>query len=803
MRIPYSWLKEYIDLEGVDPLEVGKKLTISGSEVSSIDTAGGDIPGVVVGRIVSTHKHPDVDRLIVCKVDIGDGELLSIVCGASNVADNILVPVAIVGAKLPNGQTIKRTSIRGFESSGMICSKSELNYIDENSVSNEEDKIWVIAEGLVEIGTDISSLIDSVEYILNTEVTANRGDMLSILGFARECSVVLEKRLFMPHIATYDNVGGNIDIIVENTELCPKYCARLINNVTISPSPFWMQNRLKMCGIKPRNNIVDISNYVMLEYGQPTHVFDYDKIADKKITIRNARNDEKITLLDEREVMLKSDILIIADTEKPIAIAGVMGGLDTSITETTKSILVESAYFDSISVRCTSSSTGIKTDASYRFERGIDHTLTIKALNRVVELIVTLDKTSKIASHAKELNNKLFENRHILFDCDLIKKYLSLNITRLEIAALFKQSGLNSSPLGGNSLKVALPHHRQDLTISVDLVEEVARLHGYNNIETKIPRIKSNYIKSDYYEISKLKHLMAFYGFLETKQYSMGYSGLYSKLGMDENMFINVLNPLSQDLDILRPSTFPFLMKTIAYNQSRRNKSGAIFEVGNIFYKNKDGDYKEEKRLSAAIFGFTNKKLWNTDSRAYDFFDLSGVLESLLYAVSFSEYTLISEDHAWFVPKQHALISLFGEIIGYIGRVHPKILSMFDITDNVFFFDIDAKYLIKLVEEKASTPYFKDIGRYPAVYRDLALICDKNKEFANVLNAIKNFDPIIKDVSVADRYIGDQIDEGKSSIAISITYFDPNMTLKEEDVNKLESNLLAMLSEKYSIFLRS
>jgi len=799
MKIPYSWLKEYINLEDLEVYDFAKKLTIAGSEVSSIETAGGNIPGVVVGKIISVHKHSDADKLTVCNVDIGNGDILSIVCGAPNIKNNILVPVATAGTKLPNGQTVKKTSIRGFESNGMICSKKELEYID----GSDEDGIWILDDDLAHIGGDASSILDSIEYILNVEITANRGDMLGIVGFSRECSIILEKRLSLPNIEEFDSIGGNIDIVVENSELCYKYVARLLSNVTVTDSPLWMQNRLKMCGTKAVNNIVDITNYVMHEYGQPIHAFDYDKIADKRIIIRNAIDGEKIILLDGVEVELKSDMLVIADSEKAIAIAGVMGGLETSITESTKNILIESACFDDISVRCTSNTLNIKTDASYHFERGVDYTLTLKALHRAVELITSLDKNAQVVSHAKKLNNKLFEDRDILFDCDLVKRYLSLDITMLDIVSLFKKSGFDSYPFGVNSLKVTVPLYRKDLNIPVDLIEEIARLHGYDNIAAEIPKIKSNKIESDYYEISKLKHLMAFYGFWETKQYSMGYSGLYSKLGIDNKMFINILNPLSKDLDILRPTTFASLMKTIAYNQSRRNKSGSIFEVGNIFYKDAFGEYKEEKRLSAAIFGTNTKKLWNTDSRPYDFFDLSGALESMFDNLYAKEYKLIPKESDLFVLNQYAEISVFGETIGYIGRVHPKTLSIFGITDNVFFFDIDAKYLVRLIKEKCSVPYFNDMGKYPAVYRDLALVCDKNNDFADVLNDIKNFDSIIKEVSVVDRYVGNQIKEGEVSIAISIIYFNPNKTLKEDNVNKVEKELLEMLSQKYSIVIRS
>ena len=390
MRVPLSWLKEFVNLDGFSVEEIAKQITLAGSEISSIETTGGDIPGVIIGKIVSVHKHPDADKLSVCKVDVGDGDTLSIVCGAPNVKEGIYVPIAMIGAKLPNGLTIKKASIRGFESNGMICSRTELGYEEAEGVYG----IWILDEDIEKVhadkdsilGNSLSTIVGSTDHIFNVEITANRGDLVSIIGFARECSLVLERRVSIPSVNTYDAAGGNIDITVENQESCYKYVGRLIKDITVGPSPDWMQKRLKMCGINPINNIVDVTNYVMLEYGQPLHAYDFDKIKDGKIIVRNARNGEKITLLDGREIDLTDDVLVIADSEKPIGVAGVMGGDNTKIESETKTILIESAYFDHIAVKKSTIATKTKTDASYRFERDIDHTLTLAALNRVVEI---------------------------------------------------------------------------------------------------------------------------------------------------------------------------------------------------------------------------------------------------------------------------------------------------------------------------------------------------------------------------------------------------------------------------------
>ncbi|AGA66455.1 phenylalanine--tRNA ligase subunit beta [Brachyspira pilosicoli] len=807
MRIPLSWLKEFVNLDGLEVEEIARNITLSGSEISSIETTGGDIPGVIIGKVLTVHKHPDADKLSVCKVNVGD-DVLSIVCGAPNVRENIYVPVAMIGAKLPNGLTIKKASIRGFESSGMLCSRTELGYEEIEGVYG----IWILDEHIDKLniedkdsilGNSLSTIVGSTDHIFNVEITANRGDLVSIIGFARECSLVLEKRVSIPSVNTYDSTGGNIDITVENQESCYKYVGRLINNITVGPSPDWMQNRLKKCGINPINNIVDITNYVMLEYGQPLHAYDFDKVKDGKIIVRNAKNDEKITLLDGREINLTDEVLVIADSEKPIGVAGVMGGDSTKIEDTTKNILIESAYFDHIAVKKSTIATNTKTDASYRFEREIDHTLTLAALNRAVDLIVTLDNNAKIVSRAKEVNVKQFEATRIVFDCGLVKRYLGLDMNKMQVSSIFKRYGFNASALGENNLKVDIPFYRHDLTIAEDLIEEIARVYGYNNLDSNVPHIKCNPIKTDYADISFVKHRMASYGLYETKQYSLGDSKMFKNIGFKDEQLISVVNPLTSEMDVLRPTTLVSLLNSIAYNQNHRHKNGALFEVGNIFYKEND-KFVEEKHLSAVMFGLYQEKLWNKESRAYDFFDMSGVVEELITKdLNSTDYNLIPKEHDWFIPTMSADIVIFGEKIGIIGRIHPKILALFDINTDVYFTDINIRYAVELIKKRVKKQQLKDIGKYPAVFRDLALVCDRNIEFSKVIKSISKFNDIIQNVDVVDRYVGEQVKEGKQSIAISITYYDPNKTLREEDINAVESSLLEMLKTRFSIELRS
>ena len=805
MKVPLSWLKEFVNLDDLTAEEIAKELTLAGSEISSIEKVGGDINGVIIGKVLSVRKHPDADKLSICEVNIGD-ETLSIVCGAPNVREGIFVPVALIGAKLPNGLTIKKASIRNVESNGMLCSRTELGYDEIEGIygiwilDEEIDKAGLNADDI--LGKPLSLIVGQGDYIFNVEITANRGDLISVIGFARECSLVLKKRVSVPQANTYDSAGGNIDITIENPKGCYKYTGRLIKNITVAPSPEWMQKKLRKCGVNPINNIVDITNYVMLEYGQPLHAYDFDKIKGGKIIVREAKNGEKIILLDGREVELSEEVLIIADEENPIGIAGVMGGDSTKIEETTKNILIESAYFDHIIVKKSSITTNTKTDASYRFERDIDHTATLPALNKAVDLIITLDSECKIASRAKEVNTKQFEITKIIFDCELVKKYLGLDMNRSEISSIFKRYDFNVSALGENSLKVEVPFYRHDLSIAEDLVEEIARVYGYNNISSNIPHIKCNPINTDYEEISLIKHKMASYGLYETKQYSMGDSSIFKRFGIDEEKFIKVVNPLTSEMDVLRPTALASLLNNVIYNQNHRHKNGALFEVGNIFYKDKE-KFVEEKHLSAVMFGLYQEKLWNKDARVYDFFDMSGVVEELLIKdLKCSDYNLIAKENNLFVPTISAEIVIFGEKIGIIGKLHPKILEIFDINTDVYYLDIDIRKTLKLIKERAKKLKLKDIGKYPAVFRDLALVCDNNIEFSKVIKAINKFSDIIQNVEVVDRYVGEQVEEGKQSIAISITYYDINKTLKEDEINSVESSLLEMLKNKFSINLR-
>ncbi len=805
MKIPYSWLSEYINLDCKSVEEVANMLTLSGTEVLSIDKVGGNIPGVVVGKVVSTRKHPDADKLSICSVDIGAGSPISIVCGAPNVDIDIFVPVATVGTLLASGVTIKKSSIRGFESNGMLCSKQELGFEDNS------DGIWILDEANDEqIGDSISTVVGTTDYVLDLDITTNRSDLLSIIGIARECAVLSEKRVINANVKTYESVGGNVDIAIED-DACFRYSARMIIDVEIAPSPDWLVRRLHNCGIRSVNNVVDITNYILLEYGQPLHAFDLDKVKDKKIVVRKARDGEKLTVINGNTIELNNEMLVIADSEKPIGLAGVMGGLDSEITSETKNILIESANFAPITIRKSSKMAGIKSDASYRYERGVDIEMTVAALNRAVDLILNITKSGKIASKVKDTVRIKQEKKSIVFDCTLTQKFLNLNLSVAELSSIFNRFSFPTANIGGTNLRVDIPSYRRDISIDMDLLEEVARIYGYNKIETTRPSIKSNFIKTDYSELSNIRHAMAGFGFYETKNYSITSSKLHKNIGYDESLFIPVLEPINSDYDILRPSAFASLMNIISYNKKRNILSAKFFDLGNVFAKNTgshgddDKRYIEKKILSAAVFGDNVKKAWNESARKNDIFDVLGVIEAFITkSMKIDGYRIEAQDNFLFIPSKSASILINDKCIGVVGQVHPKILRTFDLKEDVFYFELDAREIIATVAQKNASEFmYRDIGRYPSVYRDLALVCSKEVVFADVIKNIKQTSPIIKSITVLDRYEGEQVAGDKVSIAISIVYNDNTRTLKEDDVNKAESDILEMLKSKFDIEIRS
>lgn len=792
MKVALSWIKDYIDLSDVSVEEISSMITLCGAEVEGVEKVGGDINGVVVGEIHTIEKHPNADKLSVCKVDLGSMGDKTIVCGAKNISEGNLVPVATLGTKLPNEMEIKRTKIRGLESEGMICAKSELGLEDES------EGVWLLDESY-KPGDRIGSVLGAEDYVLDIDITANRGDLLSVVGLCRELGAAFNRRPVFKEAESYENIGGNLDISVENEEGCPRYTARAIKNVKIGPSPAWLARRLEMAGLRSINNVVDVTNYVLLEYGQPLHAFDYNKLTDKKITVRSAQKGESITVIDGSEHELDEDILVIADGAGPVAAAGVMGGQDTEVDDKTTDLLIESAYFDPVRIRLGSKKLGLKSDSSYRFERGIDPTTTIDALNRCVELIVNT-AGGEPASKIKEISSNLPARRTIVFHLESVEKRLGVKLEKSVVLDIFRRLNFKVNSVGNDTFNVEVPGSRNDLNIEVDLIEEIARIYGYNEIPLRLPKIVSNPVETDYYEISSLKHTLASYGLNQSVNFSMAESALYEKLGFNPETFIHIKHPISKELDILRPNVFVDLMRTLKNNKNRGKSGAEFFEIGNIFYK-ENGEYIEERKAAAVLYGEKRAKSWNGEALLYDFYDASGIVEELLtnyYKVK--DFRIEESNTKIFMPTANAAVFAEGKEIGRLGEVHRRVMDFFGLPGKAFVICMDLDPLIQL---QRGAKRYENAFRFPPVYRDLALVMKEEQSFGAILKCIRGFDEKIANVDVVDVYRGGQIGENEKSVAVSLVYNDPQRTLNESEVEEIEKRLLKELAERFSLKLRS
>ncbi|MBI4977880.1 MAG: phenylalanine--tRNA ligase subunit beta [Spirochaetes bacterium] len=789
MKVPLSWLSEFVDLEGIPAKEIANKITLAGAEVSGIETIGGEINGVFIGRIRTVEKHPNADKLSLCEVDLGPMGVKKLVCGAPNVKVDALVPVAVSGTTLPGGHVIKKAKIRGIESDGMIASKEELG------LEASSDGIWLIEER-AEVGASIMTVIGKADHVFEFEITANRGDLLSVIGLARELAAVLDRKFHVPEPQVFENKTGNITISLEDHIGCPRYAARLIKGMKIGPSPAWLAERLTRAGLRPVNNVVDVTNYVMLEFGQPLHAFDLNKLGGKQIVIRRAKKGETITVIDGSKHELDDRTLVIADAAVPIAVAGVMGGSNSEIDNQTTDMLLESAFFDPVTIRKGSKLLGLASDASYRFERGINIAETVHAMSRAVELIIET-AGGVAASTIKDIYPNPFESRTLVFDCALVKRHVGIALSRVEVHAIFKRLGFAMANIGENSLRVDIPVYRPDITADIDLVEEVARLYGYNELPSTLPRIVSNMIPTEYAVMSGIKHMLVSAGLTQLINFSMGDASLFTKAGFDALSFITVKNPLSSDYDILRPDLFVGIMQTLSHNRNRGSKDVACFELGAVFTKN--GDAFVEKKILAGAFMGKTPAAWNTASRPFDFFDAAGITEELMCHMRLDARRSAKQHHL-LLPSASAAITVGDTEIGYAGEVTPSAKRPFDVKERVFYFAIDVSLALTLTPSPMT---FTELWKFPPVYRDLALVCDRDFAFAAIVEAVRNHHELVRDVTVMDVYQGEQVPEGKRSVAVSLVYNDPAKTLSDEAVDKVEKSIVEMLKHKFGAALRA
>ncbi len=795
MLIPIKWLNDYVDI-AIEVKSFGDAMTMSGSNVEKIEEFGKEISGVVVGKIIKQEKHPDADKLSVNQVDIGS-EVVQIVTGATNVKVGDYIPIAINGSTLPGGVKIKKGKLRGVESNGMMCSPEELG-MDLESVPEEMlDGIYLL-HGEYQLGSDVKQILGLDDKVIEFEITNNRPDCMSVIGIAREAAATLDKKVKYPNFTYKENkedILSYIKVQIDNEALCRRYSAKVIKNIKITESPAWMQDRLIKSGLRPKNNIVDITNYVMLELGQPMHAFDYDKLVDKKIVVRNASHGEIMNTLDGKNRQLEDSMLVIVDNNKPIGIAGVMGGENSEIDETTTTIVFESANFEPVNIRLTSKKLGLRTDASSRYEKGIDTELNLLALNRACSLVEQLN-AGDIVGGIIDIYPKPKKAKVISLRIKRVQGLMGIEINETDVKKLLNR--VNFETVGSDIISVTIPTYRDDVEGEADLIEEIARLYGYENIPSKLmdstftPGGKS--FKQKIVDISKT-NLVA-QGLFEAYTYSFVSPNVFNKINLSvENPLrnaIKILNPLGEDQSIMRTTIIPNIMDVVSKNFNKKISDGSFFELSKIYLAEKlplIDLAKEYETLTMAMYG-----------KSVDFFSLKGVVENLLKELKIEKYRILPSNNESFHPGSIAELLINNKRVGFLGEIHPDVSTNYNVNIRVYIAELNFEEIIS--QAKLYTEY-KPLPKYPAVDRDIAIVVSDEIIAAQVEEIVKNKGgKLVEEVTLFDIYRGNQVPEGYKSMAYKIIYRSDEKTLTEEDISKVHNKILHSLYNQIGASLR-
>ena len=795
MKISYNWLKQFIEIDW-DTDKTAELLTDLGLEVEGVEkfeSIKGGLVGIVVGHVLSCEKHPNADKLSITKVDIGNGSPLQIVCGAPNVAKGQKVPVATIGTSLydDKGQVwkIKKGSIRGEESHGMICAEDELG------LGNSHDGIMVLDESYAP-GTLCSEIFEiESDHVFEIGLTPNRADAMSHFGVARDLKAGLIQQELNPELITpsvsnfrVDNRTLRIDINVEDKKLCPRYCGVTISDINVAESPNWLKNRLKSIGLTPKNNVVDVTNYVLHGLGQPLHAFDVSAIEDKKIIIKTLKSETKFTTLDGIERELHEEDLMICDSKKPLCIAGVFGGENSGVTEKTKSVFLESAYFDPVSVRKTAKRHGLNTDASFRFERGIDINNVEYALQRAALLIQEL-AGGQITSDLEDLYPKKFDGYQVFLAFEKINKLIGQEIPTETIKSILTSLDIKINNVTESGLGLTIPAYRIDVQREADVIEEILRVYGYNNIEftSKLNASISQTSKFDDYKIQNIVgNQLASQGFYEMLANSLT-SPEYIKLSeqLKEEHNIEMLNPLSNDLAVMRQSLLFSGLEAVSYNINRKRSNIKLFEFGKS-YHNYDSGRTENKHLTLLVSGNRNDENWKITEGKSDFFYLKGIVTSLLERLGATKLKTSPVKNDVF---SEGIAFNLGKIkLVEFGMVKRNVLKHFDIKQEVLFANFNWDNILEIA--KFNKIKYNDIPKYPEVKRDLALLLDSNISFEEIHNiASQSERKLLKNINLFDVYEGNKLPFGKKSYAVSFTLQDNEKTLTDKQIDKIMNKL--------------
>jgi phenylalanyl-tRNA synthetase beta chain len=806
MLVSYKWLSQYIDITDITPHDLAEKITRAGIEVDVVHERHKGIQNVVIGYVLDRKQHPNADKLSVCQVDVGEDEPVQIVCGAPNVDKGQKVAVAKVGAVLPDNFKIKKAKLRGEVSQGMICSAQELGIEDRLVATEFKEGIMILPDQL-EVGSSALEQLDLDDHVLELDLTPNRSDALSMLGVAYEVGAILGREVRQPSIQLdeiNESIEDQVKVEIEAEDLCSHYIARLVKGVQIGRSPLWLQNRLIAAGIRPINNVVDVSNYVMIEYGQPLHAFDADQIKDGHIIVRRSKAGEKVVTLDDQERELKEGMLLITDPEKVIAIAGVMGAANSEVTNETKDIIIESASFSGPSVRITSKDLGLRSEASSRFEKGVDPERLHDAANRAATLLAEIAGGTMIRG-VSEKKVETATRVEISLNMVNLNRILGTNLTITEVTQILDRLAFDYENKG-HEIVVDIPTRRPDLRIEEDLMEEVARLYGYDMIPTTLPtgvttpgsRTKRQTVRQTIKKFLQGAGLNQVVTYSLTSKKNAEVNGLFSQKARP----IGLAMPMSEERSHLRTTIIPNLLEVVGYNKNRKQVNTHIFEIGHIFLTEEETltDLPQEKEIiSGVLSGQWQVHPWQRVKIQTDFYVVKGIIEGLFdkLGIASIQYEAVNLDG--FHPGRTAVVKQGETIVGYIGQIHPQAQKVLDL-DPAYGFELNLDILLELLQDDI---VYSPLAKFPSIQRDIAVVVNQSVIAGTVSETIMEVGaPLLKSVQLFDVYEGEKVEAGRKSLAFSLLYLDTEKTLTDEEVQQVHGRIVLALEQKWQGELR-
>lgn len=810
MQVSIKWLKDYIDFTET-PEQLADKLTMAGIPVENVVDPGKGLEKVVTGRIEKLEPHQNSDHLQICTMNVGLAENIIIVTGAQNVAEGQVVPVAMVGAHLPNGMKISKGKLRGVASNGMLCSAQELKLDLEKLPEEQKTGIFILPSD-TPVGIPAKDVLGLNDVVLEFELTANRADCFSVFGLVREIAAITGNKPHFPEIKVNEDDNTKLNDIfsveIADPDLCSRFSTRMLKNVKIGPSPEWMQQRLEGAGIRSINNVVDVTNFVMIELGHPMHAYDYDKITGKKLIARRAIEGEELHTLDDTSRKAKGEMLVIADSEKAAGLAGIMGGFETEITDTTTTVVLESADFYGPCIRRTARACGLSSEASGRFERGVDSETTIKALDRAAQLLQEMGACTVCEGIVDVYPNPKQAN-YVTFTPEQINNHLGTNIAKDVMLNIITSVGFDVTKDENDEITVKVPSWRNDVTCMADISEEIARLHGFDKIKSTLPNGVSmqgtQSAKQTF--IDKVKASLSSQGLYETISFALTNEETFNKLNIPQDSplrkAVPIMNPLSDEYPLVRTTLLSSIFDNLARNLARKNDDVALFEVGSVFFPKALPVTElpdEVIKIAGAITGRRNAQGWNQANDMVDFYDAKGIIEELLANLRVTRYTVEAGTHYAMHPGKTALFKKGRDVIATVGEVHPAVLSAYGITKPVYIFELDATTVMKYMAKDLK---YKALPKYPATSRDLAMLVDVDVNAADIEKAMtKAAGQNLTQITLFDVYTGKQVEEGKKSLAFSLTFQSNDKTLTDAEIDPAIEKIVAKLQKDFNANLR-